>query len=346
MKLLYWLTAAYVAQAAARPGQRAMRKRQVVAEVEAVEEAPSATAPKFEGLRLSYVTDTTTQKVTETQMQTVVHTVTDEASVAAQAVTVTVSAAAVTVTVNAAAVTVTEVKTEVVTETVNSVVTQIDTQYITQVAAAAPAVTITETITQPVDKPVTVVEVKPITIVDVSPFTVHDSVTQKVTVTGKAAPAVTLIHTVEAPARESDVAFGRLLSPGVTTIPIDEDSLPTTTFENDPFAPSSVKKEPITTETTAPEVPAGSVSEPAAPSQDKPSEYAPSMELGNMGPDATGKLASAVLDGPQATTAPEAEEPAPSRAPIDLSDSKLSSVLDLGNLGGGSGLKARATGTA
>ena len=65
-----------------------------------------------------------------------------------------------------------------------------------------------------------------------------------------------------------------------------------------------------------------------------------------MGPDATGKLASVVLDGPKATTAPEAEEPAPSRAPIDLSDSKLSSVLDLGNLGGGPGLKARATGTA
>ncbi|KAJ4261538.1 hypothetical protein NW762_006965 [Fusarium torreyae] len=343
MKLLYWLTAVYVAQAAARPGQRAMRRRQVIAEVESVEEASSASAPKFEGLRLSYVTETTTQKVTETQTQTVVQTVTDEAAAAAQAVTVTVSAAAVTVT---------EVKTEVVTETVNSVVTevvnsvvtQIDTQYVTQVAAAAPAVTITETITQPVDKPITIVEVSPITIVDVSPFTVHDSVTQMVTVTGKAAPAVTLTHTVEAPARES-VAFGRLLSPGVTTIPIDEDSLPTTTFQNDPFAPSSVK-EPVTTETTAPEVPAGSISEPAAPSQDKPSEYAPSMELGNMGPDTTGKLASVVLDGPQATTAPEADESAPSRAPIDLSNSKLSSVLDLGNLGGGSGLKARATGTA
>jgi hypothetical protein len=70
------------------------------------------------------------------------------------------------------------------------------------------------------------------------------------------------------------------------------------------------------------------------------------MELGNMGPDTTGRLAQPALDGTKPTTTANAESASRTRVPIDLSDpSKLSSVLNLGNLVGGNGaLKARATG--
>ncbi|KAF5022101.1 hypothetical protein F66182_5847 [Fusarium sp. NRRL 66182] len=353
MKLLVWLTAAHLAQAAGRHGQRSMRKRQ------AVEEAP---APKFEGLRLSYITETTTQKVTETQ--TVAQTDTGDATASVQTMTVTVNAAAVTVTVNAPPVTVTEVVNEVVTQIATQYITQIDTQIVTQVAPAPPAVTVTETITETI--------AQPITIVDVSPITIVNAVTEQVTVTGPAPPAITFTHTVQAP---QDKPLAQKMHQGVVTVPIDQDALPTTTFGADPLFQSLVEK-PTTIKTTAPSpsyvaspgqseatpdeseaTPDESEATPdeseaipsedeTAPSEDEaPVDFAPSMELGNMEPDATPDLDSPALDAPEETAAPE-----PSSnfgAPIDLSDMKLSSVLDLGNLAGGSGpLKARATDTA
>ncbi|KAF5715583.1 hypothetical protein FMUND_6812 [Fusarium mundagurra] len=394
MKLLLWLTAAHVAQAAGRHG--IMKKRQ--AEVEGV-----AHALKFEGLRLSYITETetATQKVTETETATVVQTVQGEAEAAAGEV--------VTVTVNAPPVTVTETKTEVVNQVQTQYVTQVQvmTQYVTQVAAAPPPVV--ETVTQ----------------------------AQLVTVTvpGEAPAPVTVIHTVQAPA-ESDDALGKF-NPGVTTIPIPESLLPKTTLASDPFAvvgpiksetivpqqpssivnpvenpvptavapqqpssivnpvenpaptavapqePSSVEQpattqvapvepssiqqpattqpvvseqpttsaaQPATTESTAPQQPASSIEEPmveASSTQGGQQTYAPSMELGNMGPDTTGRLAQPAIDGTKPTTTANAESASRTRAPIDLSDpSKLSSALNLGNLVGGNGaLKARATGT-
>ncbi|EWG50335.1 hypothetical protein FVEG_09582 [Fusarium verticillioides 7600] len=374
MKLLLWLTAAHVAQAAGRHG--IMKKRQ--AEVEGV-----AHALKFEGLRLSYITETetATQKVTETETATVVQTVQGEAEAAAGEV--------VTVTINAPPVTVTETKTEVVNEVQTQFVTQVQvmTQYVTQIAAAPPPVV--ETVTQA--QLVTVI------------------------VPGEAPAPVTVIHTVQAPA-ESDDALGKF-NPGVTTIPIPESLLPKTTLASDPFAvvgpirsetivpqqpssivnpvenpaptavapqepssveqpattqvapvePSSIKQpattQPVvseqptttsaaqgaTTESTASQQPASSIEEPmvkASSTQGGQQTYAPSMELGNMGPDTTGRLAQPALDGTKPTTTANAESASRTRVPIDLSDpSKLSSVLNLGNLVGGNGaLKARATG--
>ncbi|KAF5625732.1 uncharacterized protein FTJAE_9909 [Fusarium tjaetaba] len=375
MKLLLWLTAAHVAQAAGRHG--IMKKRQ--AEVEGV-----AHALKFEGLRLSYITETetATQKVTETETATVVQTVQGEAEAAAGEV--------VTVTVNAPPVTVTETKTEVVNQVQTHYVTQVQvmTQYVTQVAAAPPPVV--ETVTQ----------AQLITVI----------------IPGEAPAPVTVIHTVQAPA-ESDDALGKF-NPGVTTIPIPESLLPKTTLASDPFAvvgpirsetivpqqpssivnpvenpvptavapqePSSVEQpattqvapvepssieqpattQPVvseqptttsaaqaaTTESTAPQQPASSIEEPiveASSTQGGQQTYAPSMELGNMGPDTTGRLAQPALDGTKPTTTANAESASRTRVPIDLSDpSKLSSALNLGNLVGGNGaLKARATGT-
>ncbi|KAG5789633.1 hypothetical protein H9Q69_011309 [Fusarium xylarioides] len=372
MKLYLWLTAAHVAQAAGRHG--IMKKRQ--AEVEGV-----AHALKFEGLRLSYITETetATQKVTETETATVVQTVQGEAEAPA--------GEAVTVTINAPPVTVTETKTEVVNQVQTQYVTQVQvmTQYVTQVAAAPPPVV--ETVTQA--QLVTVI------------------------IPGEVPAPVTVIHTVQAPV-ESDDALG------VTTIPIPESLLPKTTLASDPFAvvgpirsetivpqqpssivnpienpaptavapqepssptsveqpattqiapvePSSVENpattqpvaseqpttsaaQPATTESTAPQQPASSIEEPiveASSTQGGQQTYAPSMELGNMGPDTTGRLAQPALDGTKPTTTANAESASRTRAPIDLSDpSKLSSALNLGNLVGGNGaLKARATGT-
>lgn len=112
---------------------------------------------------------------------------------------------------------------------------------------------------------------------------------------------------------------------------------PTTTAVEEPAAePTSSQQEPATEPTPTQE----------EPKNDTPT-MSPSMELGNMGPDTTGAIAAPILDGTKPTgTADAGKAPAQTRAPIDLSDpSKLSSVLDLGNLGGGSGpLKARATG--
>ncbi|KAF4343366.1 hypothetical protein FBEOM_2664 [Fusarium beomiforme] len=371
MKLLLWFTAAHVAQAAGRHG--IMKKRQ--AEVEGV-----AHALKFEGLRLSYITETetATQKVTETATQTVIQTVQGEAEAAAGEV--------VTITINAPPVTVTETKTEVVNQVQTQYVTQVQvmTQYVTQVAAAPPPVV--ETVTQP--QLITVTEVRPLT----------------VTIPGEAPAPVTMTHIVQGPA-ESDDSLATKVNPGggigVSTIPIAESLLPKTTLPSDPFAvvgpiksetivpqppssiasvvdkpattqlgpvePSSIEKpattqpvtslqattsvaKPATTESTVPQQPASSIEKPIVkPSSTQGGEQTlrPSMELGNMGPDTTGNLAQPALDGTKPTTTANAESASRTRAPIDLSDpSKLSSALNLGNLvGGNGGLKARATGT-
>ncbi|KAF4986319.1 hypothetical protein FGRMN_10895 [Fusarium graminum] len=379
MKLLLWLTAAHVAQAAGRHGL--MKKRQVV---EAGVEEGIASAAKFEGLSLSYITETVTQKETETQMQTVLQTVAGATPVAAEAVTVTVNAPAVTVTE-----TKTEVLNQVETQYVTQVqvetqyVTQLDTQTVTEVAPAPPAVTVTK------PELVTVIDIQQLTVTVPGPG--PEPVT--ITVAGPGPDPITIIQTVEAP-RETDDGVGKKFNPGVTTIPIPQSSLPKTTLQADPFAPQgpimttaitpvpvdvpaptnvvtpdnpiekpvttavtskqpveSVEK-PATTQTPIPEEPV-STAEPstvASSTQAEPVEAAPtmspSMELGNMGPDTTGAIAAPALDGNKPTTTAGAG-PLASKIPIDLSDpSKFSSVLDLGNLGGGgSGLKARATGT-
>ncbi|KAL2684783.1 hypothetical protein Neosp_005872 [[Neocosmospora] mangrovei] len=242
-----WLASVQVAQAATsgRFGHRSFRKRQAV-------EEPAA--PKFEGLRLSYVTETTTEKVTETQV--IVQTAQNDAVAAAETVTVTINPPAVTVTING----------PVETVTINA-----PPITITEVAAAPPPITITETITSAVAQPFTVVEVSPITIVEVSPITVVDVVTQPVpqpavtetiTVAGEAPPPVTLIETVQAPA--DSVEDNKTAGPGVTTVPIAESALPTTTFSEDPLAQSQVKESSAAEETT-------SVNEPATSAQESTS---------------------------------------------------------------------------
>lgn len=122
------------------------------------------------------------------------------------------------------------------------------------------------------------------------------------------------------------------------------------------IVPKEPVEEPATTQTSTLEKPSSEPSTQQPPAetsstQAEPVESAPtmspSMELGNMGPDTTGAIAAPILDGSNPTTTAAAQGPSKTRIPIDLSDpSKLSSVLDLGNLGGGGGgLKARATGT-
>ncbi|GKU19815.1 unnamed protein product [Fusarium langsethiae] len=413
MKLLYWLTAAHVAQAAGRHGR--MKKRQ---EIEG-----AVNAAKFEGLRLSYITETTTERVTMTQLRTILQTPEAVAPVAA--------ADPVTVTINAEPVTVYETKTEVInqveTQFVTQVqvetqyVTQVDVQIVTEVAPAPPAVTIKE--------PITIIEVEPVTVNHVITETVHipgeAPAPVTITVPGEGPEAITIIHTVQAP-QEPSLPVGQVPGPGVTTIPIPESSLPRTTLASDPYAvvgpiitqsitpklptsaleppaagpstspveqpveqpvpapPTSAAEEPvaqpstIATEapvaqpsttaveepTTQPSASTTAVEEPVAEATSSQAEptaeptptqeesegdtptMSPSMELGNMGPDTTGAIAAPALDGTRPTTANAGNAPSQTRAPIDLSDpSKLSSVLDLGNLGGGAGpLKARATG--
>ncbi|KAG8356037.1 hypothetical protein FVEN_g6274 [Fusarium venenatum] len=410
MKLLYWLTAAHVAQAAGRHGR--MKKRQ---EIEG-----AVNAAKFEGLRLSYITETTTERVTMTQLRTILQTPAAVAPVAAEPVTVTI---------NAEPVTVYETKTEVInqveTQFVTQVqvetqyVTQVDVQIVTEVAPAPPAVTIKE--------PITIIEVEPVTVNQVITETVHipgeAPAPVTITVPGEGADPITIIHTVQAPQAPS-APVGQVPGPGVTTIPIPESSLPRTTLASDPYAvvgpiitqsitpklPTSALEAPATGPSTSPveqpiEQPApapptsaaeepvaqpstSAVNEPvsqpsttaieepttqpsttaveepkaeATSSQAEPTieptptqeesegdtpTMSPSMDLGNVGPDTTGAIAAPVLDGTRPTTANSGNAPSQTRAPIDLSDpSKLSSVLDLGNLGGGAGpLKARATG--
>ncbi|RSL96847.1 hypothetical protein CEP52_011230 [Fusarium oligoseptatum] len=225
-----WLASVQVAQAATsgRFGHRSFRKRQ------AVEDPP---APKFEGLRLSYVTETTTEKVTETQV--IVQTAQNDAVAAAETVTVTINPPAVTVTINAPAETVT-INAPPIT--------------ITEVAAAPPPITVTETITSAVAQPFTVVEVSPITIVEVSPITIVE--VSPVTVPGEAPPPVTLIETVQAPADSAE--DNNTNGPGVTTIPIAESALPTTTFSEDPLAQSRVEESSAVEETTSAQEPATS----------------------------------------------------------------------------------------
>ncbi|KAI8724633.1 hypothetical protein NCS52_00032900 [Fusarium sp. LHS14.1] len=250
-----WLASVQVAQAATsgRFGHRSFRKRQAV-------EEPAA--PKFEGLRLSYVTETTTEKVTETQV--LVQTAQNDAVAAAETVTVTINPPAVTVTING----------PVETVTINA-----PPITITEVAAAPPPITVTETITSAVAQPFTVVEVSPITIVEVSPITVVDVVTQPVpqpavtetiTVAGEAPPPVTLIETVQAPA--DSVEDNKTAGPGVTTVPIAESALPTTTFSEDPLAQSQVEESSAAEETT-------SVQEPATSAQESTSVVQESTSL-------------------------------------------------------------------
>ncbi|KAF4953846.1 hypothetical protein FGADI_5638 [Fusarium gaditjirri] len=365
MKLLLWLTAAHVAQAAGRHG--IMKKRQ--ADVEGV-----AHALKFEGLRLSYITETetATQKVTETETATVVQTVQGEAGAAAGEV--------VTVTINAPPVTVTEIKTEVVN--------QVQTQYVTQVAPAPPPVVETVTQAQLVTVIIPGEAPAPVTVI----HTVQAPAESDDALGGKFNPGVTTIPIPESrlpkttlasdpfavvgpirsetivPQQPSSIA-NPVENPATTAIAPQEPSSveqPATT-QAAPVEPSSVEKpvttqpvvseqpttsaaQPSTTESTAPQQPTNSIEEPiveASSTQGGQQTYAPSMELGNMGPDTTGRLAQPALDGTKPTTTANAESASRTRAPVDLSDpSKLSSVLNLGNLvGGNGGLKARATGT-
>ncbi|KAM0298917.1 hypothetical protein ACHAPM_008352 [Fusarium culmorum] len=411
MKLLYWLTAAHVAQAAGRHGR--MKKRQEI--------DGAVNAAKFEGLRLSYITETTTERVTMTQLRTILQTPAAVAPVAAEPVTVTINAEPVTVYE-------TQYVTQVQVET--QYVTQVDVQIVTQVAPPLPAVTIKE--------PITIIQVEPVTVNHVITETVHipgdAPAPVTITVPGEGPEAITIIHTVQVP-QEPSAPAGQVPGPGVTTVPIPSSSLPRTTLASDPYAvvgpvvtmsitpklPTSVLEPPAAGPSTSPaEQPAqqpapapptsaaeqpvaqpstiateAPVSQPSAtaieqstaqptttaieeptkpsttaieePSAEATSSQAeptaeptptqeeseggaptmsPSMELGNMGPDTTGAIAAPALDGTRPTTATAGNGPSQTRAPIDLSDpSKLSSVLDLGNLGGGSGpLKARATG--
>ncbi|RTE79951.1 hypothetical protein BHE90_005571 [Fusarium euwallaceae] len=247
-----WLASVQVAQAATsgRFGHRSFRKRQ------AVEDPP---APKFEGLRLSYVTETTTEKVTETQV--IVQTAQNDAVAAAETVTVTINPPAVTVTINAPAETVT-INAPPIT--------------ITEVAAAPPPITVTETITSAVAQPFTVVEVSPITIVEVSPITIVE--VSPVTVPGEAPPPVTLIETVQAPADSAE--DNNTNGPGVTTIPIAESALPTTTFSEDPLAQSRVEESSAVEETTSAQEPATSAEATSAEESTAPAQEstAPAQE--------------------------------------------------------------------
>ncbi|CAF3480242.1 unnamed protein product [Fusarium graminearum] len=420
MKLLYWLTAAHVAQAAGRHGR--MKKRQ---EIDGAVNAAK--------LRLSYITETTTERVTMTQLRTILQTPAAVAPVAAEPVTVTINAEPVTVYE-------TQYVTQVQVET--QYVTQVDVQIVTQVAPPLPAVTIKE--------PITIIQVEPVTVNHVITETVHipgdAPAPVTITVPGEGPEAITIIHTVQVP-QEPSAPAGQVPGPGVTTVPIPSSSLPRTTLASDPYAvvgpivtmsitpklPTSVLEPPAAGPSTSPaeqpvqqpapapptsaaEQPvaqpsASTVNEPVAqpstiateapvsqpsataieqstaqptttaieeptkpsttaveePSAEATSSQAeptaeptptqeeseggaptmsPSIELGNMGPDTTGAIAAPALDGTRPTTATAGNGPSQTRAPIDLSDpSKLSSVLDLGNLGGGSGpLKARATG--
>lgn len=160
---------------------------------------------------------------------------------------------------------------------------------------------------------------------------------------------------VEKPVTTSAVIPGAPIEGPITTTtivpkePVEEPSTIQTSALEKPSSESSTQQPPAKTSSTQAE-PVSTQVEPAS-TQSEPAESAPtmspSMELGNMGPDTTGAIAAPILDGSNPTTTAAAEGPSKTRIPIDLSDpSKLSSVLDLGNLGGGGGgLKARATGT-
>ncbi|KAJ4007121.1 hypothetical protein NW752_010541 [Fusarium irregulare] len=267
MKFLLWLTAAHVAQAAGRHGR--MKKRQAIeAEVDGAVNAAK--------LRLSYITETTTERVTETQIRTILQTPAAIAPAAAEAVTVTI---------NAEPVTVTETKTEVVnqvdTQYVTQVqvetqfVTQVDVQIVTEVAPPLPAVTIKE----------------PITVIEVEPLTIHSVITETVNIPGEAplpvtvtvpgeAPAavtvtvpggepdaITIIHTVEAPQAPS-APVGQAPGPGVTTIPIPESALPKTTLASDPYAVTG----PIRTESITPKLPTSALDAPIAGPSTSPAD--------------------------------------------------------------------------
>ncbi|QPC75993.1 hypothetical protein HYE68_006745 [Fusarium pseudograminearum] len=141
----------------------------------------------------------------------------------------------------------------------------------------------------------------------------------------------------EAPVSQPSATTIEQSSAQPSTTAIEEPTKPSTTAVEEPSAEATSSQ----AEPTAEPTPTQEESEGGAPTM------SPSMELGNMGPDTTGAIAAPALDGTRPTTATAGNGPSQTRAPIDLSDpSKLSSVLDLGNLGGGSGpLKARATGT-
>ncbi|KAJ3470223.1 hypothetical protein MRS44_000322 [Fusarium solani] len=306
-----WLASVQVAQAATsgRFGHRSFRKRQAV-------EEPAA--PKFEGLRLSYVTETTTEKVTETQV--IVQTAQNDAVAAAETVTVTINPPAVTVTINAPAETVT-INAPPIT--------------ITEVAAAPPPITVTETITSAVAQPFTVVEVSPITIVEVSPITVVDVVTQPVpqppvtetiTVAGEAPPPVTLIETVQAPA--DSVEDNKTAGPGVTTIPIAESALPTTTFSEDPLAQSRVEESSSAEESaTSAKESATSAEESTAPAQESTASAkestASSKASTTTAKESTTEVASVPNDTTEVVPTTEAAPAATSAPAIPVMESNI-----------------------
>ncbi|KAM5362908.1 hypothetical protein ACJZ2D_012272 [Fusarium nematophilum] len=293
-----WLASVHLAQAAGsgRHGHRNLRKRQGTGEAEG-----------FEGLRLSYITETTTQMMTETT--TVMQTIQNEATGAAETATVTV--------------------TEVVTQAC---------------AEVPPPITVTETITEAVPQLVTVVDVSPVTIVENIPITVVDVVTQPVpqepvtvTVAGAAPPPVTLIETVEVPAVASDVAEVQQPEaplpegPGVTTIPIAESALPTTTFGQDPLADPQLI-ESTTLDAGAPvdtsEASSAADPVPSAPAQEPsaaPNEPAPTEETSAAPAPAPTEETSAASNEPVQTADTSAASSAPAQTE-ETSDASKASV--------------------
>ncbi|KAM0422822.1 hypothetical protein ACHAPD_001288 [Fusarium lateritium] len=150
------------------------------------------------------------------------------------------------------------------------------------------------------------------------------------------APAPPTSAAEEPVAQPSTSAVNEPVSQPSTTAIEEPTTQPSTTAVEEPKAEATSSQAEPTIEPT----PTQEESEGDTPTM------SPSMDLGNVGPDTTGAIAAPVLDGTRPTTANSGNAPSQTRAPIDLSDpSKLSSVLDLGNLGGGAGpLKARATG--
>lgn len=130
---------------------------------------------------------------------------------------------------------------------------------------------------------------------------------------------------------------------GVKTIPIADSAKPTTTFDSDPLA-QSIILDLDDIQTTASIVPEPSMGsdlvlgpEETEAASSESSDYAKSVDLGGIQQDVTTDASSS------SETKAAGNGGLQFGLPIDIESLTLSSILDLGNLGEGNNLKARAT---
>ncbi|KAH7133272.1 hypothetical protein B0J13DRAFT_97497 [Dactylonectria estremocensis] len=362
----FWTVSFFLAQVGAigQNGHRHIGKRQASISTSTTSAVATATTPKFEGLRLSYITEfeTTTEEVTVAADPTTITEVVTQAAEAASTVTETVvqpltvtevvtvageAPAAVTITETiageaAATITVTETvagSCETPADSIPPVGTEVAGQNGIGVSMIPIAQSALPTTTFDFDPFATGQATSAVATSSAVPVDTEEAVTSvAVSTSAVAAPSSAAVST-SAVAAPSSAAVSTSVVAASSSAAASSSiaAVSSSVAASDPIASS----ESVATSTSTRSMGREVTMKPTTTAQGEPTVLVPSVDLGGLEPDATAELGSAVQDS-QPTDA--ASSSVRTRARINVSTLSLSSVLNLGKLRPATaGIEARAT---